>query len=94
MTATPTDRGIAYILDNADGTKNVYVAAAAGADDAPQDVFAMHLAATTVTMAPGVRTVQAGKMRRTTEVVHVTGDNIDSVEVHAHRKDFGPILAK
>ncbi|WP_163506423.1 hypothetical protein [Fodinicola acaciae] len=92
--STPTDRGIAFILENANGTKNVYVAAAAGPDDAPQDVFAMHLATRTVNLGPNVRTVPAGTMRRTTSVVHVSGDNNGTVNLQAHRTDFGPMLAK
>jgi hypothetical protein len=92
MKNTPTDRGIAFILENANGTKNVYVAAAASAANAPQDVFAMHVSRTTVKMDPSVRTIPAGTMSRTTEPVHVSADQDGVVHILSHTKDFGPLM--
>jgi hypothetical protein len=91
MTLTPTDRGIAFIKDNPDGTKNVYVALGV-TGNAPQDVVAMHLDRKTVSIAPEVGTVSAGPMRRTTENVHVSSDANGVVYVRSHRRDMGPLL--
>ncbi|GAA1710682.1 hypothetical protein [Fodinicola feengrottensis] len=88
----PTDRGIAFILNNADGTRNVYVAAAASASNAPQDVFAMHLKQKNVKVDPAVTLIPAGTMSRTTEVVHVTGDSNGQVFVQSHAKNLGPMI--
>jgi hypothetical protein len=92
MTQTPTDRGIAFIRSNLDGTKNVYVAIAA-AGDTPEDVVAMHLDRQTVSLDPGVEVIAAGAMSRTTETVHVSSDSDGVVHVRPRRKDLGPLLA-
>jgi hypothetical protein len=89
---TPTDRGIAFILENANGTKNVYVASGATASNSPQDVFAMHLSQESVQLAPGVQTVKAGTMSRTTKPVAVTTDEAGVVHVMSHASDFGPLM--
>src|SRR5262245_51763795 len=91
MTVTPTDRGIAFIKQNPDGTKNVYVAAGVSGT-APEDVMAMHLDRKTVALGPGVETVAADGMARTTEVVHVTSDADGVVHVIARRTGLGPLL--
>jgi hypothetical protein len=94
MTATPTDHGIAFIKTNPDGTKNVYVAVAAGADNAPQDVVAMHLNRPTVELDPSIRTVAAGAMIRTAGPVHVISgpESNEEVRIRAHHADLGPLL--
>jgi hypothetical protein len=91
VTVTPTDRGIAFIKDNADGTKNVYVAVGV-TGNRPEDVIAMHLDRTTIDVGPGVRTMPAGAMSRTTEVVHVSSDTAGVVHLVARRTDLGPLL--
>lgn len=91
MTRTPTDRGYAFIKTNLDGTKTVYVAAAvAGAQ--PVDVFATHLSRPGVQISPGVRTVPAGDMVRTSGIVHVTSVDEDYVLLQGPRGGPGPIL--
>ena len=90
---TPTDRGIAFIKQNANKTYNVYVAAAVDADNGPQDVFAMHLNRPSVDLDTSVKTVPAGAMSRTAEVVHVNQGLDGVVHVRPHRTDRGPLLA-
>lgn len=91
MTRTPTDRGIAFIKENADGTKNVYVAVAV-TGTGPEDVIAMHLDRQTVDLGPGVATVAAGKMVRTTEAVHVSSGADGTVRISARHRNLGPLL--
>jgi len=92
MTNTPTDRGIAFIKENADGTKNVYVAVGVAAG-APEDVVAMHLSRQSVSVGTDVATVAAGKMVRTTEAVHVSSaDGV--VQITARQRNLGPLLTQ
>ncbi len=91
MTRTPTDRGYAFIKTNLDGTKTVYVAGAV-AGPQPVDVFATHFSRPGVQITPGVRTVPAGDMVRTSSIVHVTSTDEDIVLIRGLRSGPGPIL--
>jgi hypothetical protein len=91
MTNTPTDRGYAFIRENADGTKNVYVAVGV-AGTAPEDVVAMHLDRQNIAIGSGVQTVAAGAMLRTTEAVHVSSDADGIVFINPRQKNLGPLL--
>jgi hypothetical protein len=91
-TRTPTDRGYAFIKTNLDGTKTVYVAAAV-AGTQPVDVIATHLFRPGVQITPGVRTVPAGDMLRTSGIVHVTSIDEDYVLIRGLRGGPGPVLA-
>jgi hypothetical protein len=91
MTKTPTDRGIAFIKENANGTKNVYVAVGVAAS-APEDVIAMHLDRQYVAVGTGVTTVAAGNMVRTTEAVHVSSGMDGVVQITARQRNLGPLL--
>jgi len=91
MTRTPTDRGIAFIKENANGTKNVYVAVGV-AGTAPEDVVAMHLDRQFVAIGSGVQTVGAGAMSRTTEAVHVSSDADGVVYINSRQRNLGPML--
>ena len=93
MTNTPTDRGIAFIKENADGTKNVYVAVGVAAG-APEDVVAMHLSRQSVSVGTDVATVAAGKMVRTTEAVHVWSGTDGVVQIAARQRNLGPLLTQ
>jgi hypothetical protein len=92
MTRTPTDRGIAFIRTNADGTKNVYVAMGI-AGTTPEDVIAMHLNRPSVAVGNGVTLVAAGAMSRTTEAVHVSSGEDDVVQLQARKRNLGPLMA-
>lgn len=92
MTRTPTDRGIAFIRTNTDGTKNVYVAVGV-AGNTPEDVVAMHLNRPSVSVGGGVTLVEAGALSRTTEAVHVTSGEDGVVQLHARKRNLGPLLA-
>lgn len=94
MTATPTDRGIAFIRTNPDGTKNVYVAMGVSSGNAPQDVFAIHVNRPGVDIPAGVKTVKAGSMIRTVDAVQVTSDSSNVVRLGARRSGLGPLLEK
>ncbi|MEV4759737.1 hypothetical protein AB0J86_32220 [Micromonospora sp. NPDC049559] len=91
MTRTPTDRGYAFIKNNLDGTKTVYVAGAV-AGTQPVDVFATHFSRPGVQITPGVHTVPAGDMVRTSGIVHVTSTDGDFVLIRGLRSGPGPIL--
>jgi hypothetical protein len=91
MTMTPTDRGIAFIQENPNGTKNVYVAVGV-TGTTPEDVIAMHLDRQTVALGSDVETVPAGAMSRTKEAVHVSSDTDGVVHVNSRRKNLGPLL--
>jgi len=92
MTRTPTDRGIAFIKTNSDGTKNVYVAMAV-TGTLPEDVVAMHLNRAQVSVGGGVQLVESGGMSRTTEAVHVSSGEDDIVQIQARKRNLGPLLA-
>lgn len=94
MTATPTDRGIAFIRTNPNGTKNVYVAMGVSSGNAPEDVFAIHVNRPGVEVSSGVKTVKAGSMIRTVGAVQVTSDSSNVVRLTARRTDLGPLLEK
>jgi hypothetical protein len=92
MVRTPTDRGIAFIKKNSNGSFDVYVAAGVSAAGAPEDVFAIHGGRTVVQVHPGVDQVPAGPMSRTAKVVHVSSGDDGVVHINAHRTDLGPLL--
>lgn len=91
-TRTPTDRGIAFIKENPDGTSNVYVAADAAADGSPQDVISVHLNRPGVDVHAAIRLVSVGSLRRTTGQVRVTSGPEDVVLVRPGRSGMGPLL--
>jgi hypothetical protein len=91
MTRTPTDRGYAFIKNNVDGTKNVYVAVGFSGTE-PTDVVAMHLSRPGVNLAAGVGTVAAGSMVRTTRPVHVTSGDDNIVQIRGARADRGMLF--
>jgi hypothetical protein len=91
MTNTPTDRGYAFIRNNANGTKNVYVAVAVAGIE-PEDVVAMHLDRQNVAIGSGIQTVVAGAMLRTTEAVHVSSDPNGVVYINPRKRGLGPLM--
>lgn len=93
MTATPTNQGYAFIKTNSDGTKDVYIAVGV-ADNKPQDVVAMHLNRPEVDIEPGIHTVAAGSMIRTTAPVHISSGprSNETVRIRSHRRDSGPLV--
>lgn len=90
MTLTPTDRGIAFIATNPDGTKNVYVAGAVGSGGDPQDVIAMHLKRPSVDVEDGIELVASGSMVRTTGSVRVFSGPKSSEVVRIRTHNSGP----
>ena len=91
-TRTPTDRGVAFIKNNPDGTSSVYVAADVAADGSPQDVISMHLNRPGVDIDGAIRLVSAGSMRRTAGQVRVSSGPEDVVLVKPGRSGMGPLL--
>lgn len=89
MTAPPTDRGIAFIKKNADGTQNVYVAMAVDAAGKPADVFAVYRGRRSVVVQPSVRLVSAGTMTRTQENVRVFSGVDGEVRILSRREGTG-----
>jgi hypothetical protein len=88
-----TDRGIAFIKTNNDGTNDVYIASDTDDSGAPQDVFAIHRNRDGVDLLPGVKMIPAGKMRRTEGVVTVALDSSRRVvQLIPQRKDLGRLL--
>jgi len=81
---TPTDRGLAFINDNANGTVDVYVALAAR-EGSPEDVVAMHFNRRQVLIDSGVETVPAASGTRTARPVNVYADAAGDVHVQARR---------
>jgi hypothetical protein len=92
--ATPTDRGIAFVGRNDDGTSNVYVAVGVDASAKPLDVFAVHFRRTTVTVDPGVRMVNADTMQRSAGSVHVWADDNGEVHIKAPVSNLGSLVAR
>jgi hypothetical protein len=68
---SPTDRGYAEISYNQDGTVNVKVATAIEYGRA-KGVYAQHIEAPFVRVAPGVHLAGSGQVRYTTQVVEVS----------------------
>ncbi|MFC9627476.1 hypothetical protein ACFTXM_48610 [Streptomyces sp. NPDC056930] len=93
MTRTPTDRGVAFVKDQADGTHLVYVALGVASDGSPQEVFAVHRTTAGVSLAidPAVRLIPAGGLRRTSEPVRVFGQG-DTVRLMPTASDMGGLL--
>ncbi|WP_331763702.1 hypothetical protein [Streptomyces anthocyanicus] len=93
MTRTPTDRGVAFVNEKADGTRLVYVALGVASDGTPQEVFAVHrlTGGRGLDIDPAVHMVAAGSMTRSSEPVRVFGDG-DSVRVQPTAKGMGQLL--
>jgi hypothetical protein len=81
MTQTPINRGLASIITNNDGTKDVVVeATATSATAARRFVTAHHYSRPGVDIGQSVKTVPSGgNVRRTTEAVLVYGVSEDEV---------------
>ncbi|MFD4898951.1 hypothetical protein [Streptomyces sp. NPDC058411] len=94
MTRTPTDRGVAFVKDQTDGSHLVYVALGVTPDGTPQEVFAVHRTTPGVglTIDPAVQMISAGGLRRTSEPVSVFGSD-DSVQVTPVSSGLGRLLA-
>ncbi|GAA1349533.1 hypothetical protein [Streptomyces beijiangensis] len=94
MTRTPTDRGVAFVKDQADGTHLVYVALGVASDGSPQEVFAVHrtTAGVSLSIDPAVAMVSKGGLRHTSEPVSVFGEG-DSVKVVPTARGLGTLLA-
>ncbi|MFC5823574.1 hypothetical protein [Nonomuraea insulae] len=91
--ASPTDRGIAFVGSNEDGTSNVYVACGVDASAKPQDVVAVHFRLSSVVIEPEVAMVAAGAMRRSAAPVHVWADDDRRVHIRAARGGLGTMAA-
>ncbi|MFE6930899.1 hypothetical protein ACFVDT_02565 [Streptomyces sp. NPDC057699] len=94
MTRTPTDRGVAFVKDQTDGSHLVYVALGVTPDGGPQEIFAVHRTTPGVSLAidPAVRMIPAGSLRRTSEPVSVFGEG-DSVQVAPAASGVGRLIA-
>jgi hypothetical protein len=77
---TPTDRGYAFVTQTPDGRTTVSVAADI-ADGSPVGVYAEHVGATAVSVAPEVQLIERDGSSFSAEAVEVFGDDAGVVHI-------------
>lgn len=82
---SPTDRGYVVVIQNADGTRAVRVAADI-ADGGPVGVYAEHVGTFPLVVDPGVMLVESDAGTFSRDVVQVSSD--DGGVVHIDRADI------
>lgn len=80
MKPTPTDRGVAYISPEKDGSKRVSVCASVK-DGEPENVYAVHFRRSSVKVAPDVRMLRSGVGSWSDGLVEVSADRRGTVYV-------------
>ena len=87
MAAPPTDRGLAVVRAEPDGTTTIFVCGQV-VDGKPVDTYATHIRAAKVSIDPAVALVGAGSRRYTNQIVQVVRG--EDGTVHVSRLTAGP----